>query len=88
MTHHPNDYQAPPTRKEQPEQVNSPDHYTAGGIEVIDYLKAKLTPEEYRGFLRGNALKYLSRAGLKGGALTDYRKGMWYLEQLVNEVTK
>jgi hypothetical protein len=24
--------------------VNSPDHYTAGGIETIDYLRAKLTP--------------------------------------------
>jgi hypothetical protein len=56
--------------------VNSPDHYTAGSsIETIDYLRAKLTPEEYRGFLLGNALKYLSRAGRKGDALEDYRKG-------------
>jgi hypothetical protein len=70
------------------EEVNSPDHYTAGGIEVIDYLKAKLTPEEYRGFLRGNAIKYLSRAGMKGPSLTDYRKALWYLEQLANEVAR
>lgn len=70
------------------EEVHSPDHYTAGGIEVIDYLKAKLTPEEYRGFLRGNAIKYLSRAGLKGSSHTDYRKAQWYLEQLANEAAK
>jgi hypothetical protein len=70
------------------EEVNSPDHYTAGGIEVIDYLKAKLTPEEYRGFLRGNAIKYLSPAGMKGPSLTDYRKALWYLEQLANEVAR
>ena len=66
------------------ERVNRPDHYTAGGIETIEYLRAKLTPEELRGFLRGNALKYLSRAGLKGDALTDYRKGQWYLNALVD----
>lgn len=71
-----------------PEEVNSPDHYTAGGIEVIDYLKAKLTPEEYRGFLRGNAIKYLSRAGLKGPSHIDYKKAVWYLEQLANEAAK
>jgi hypothetical protein len=70
------------------EEVNSPEHYTSGGIEVIDYLKAKMTPEEYRGFLRGNALKYLSRAGLKGSPLTDFRKALWYLEQLVNEAAR
>jgi hypothetical protein len=89
MTHHFSDYHAPPTRKaDEAEQVNSPDRYTAGGIEVLDYLKAKLTPEEYRGFLRGNALKYLSRAGLKGNASTDYAKAAWYLKQLGNEAAR
>ena len=48
------------------DNVNHPGHYTAGGIEVIEFLKAKLTREEYRGFLKGNVIKYLSRAGLKG----------------------
>jgi hypothetical protein len=63
--------------------VNSPDHYTAGGIETIDYLAAKLSPDELRGFLLGNALKYLSRAGKKGGARTDYEKARWYVERLI-----
>lgn len=67
------------------EQVQHPDHYTAGGIETIDYLRAKLTPEELRGFLRGNCLKYLSRAGLKGAAVEDYKKARWYLDALIGE---
>jgi hypothetical protein len=62
--------------------VNSPAHYTDGGIETIDYLQAKLTPEEFRGFCKGNALKYLSRAGKKGDAGEDVRKAAWYLKRL------
>lgn len=58
-----------------------PDHYQTGGIEVIDFLKAKLTPEEFAGFLKGNALKYLSRANEKGG-LEDYKKAAWYTSLL------
>ena len=65
------------------EAVNSPAHYTAGGIETIDYLRAKLTPEQFAGFCLGNALKYLSRAGLKGDRVTDWRKAAWYLDALI-----
>jgi hypothetical protein len=65
------------------EQVNHPDHYTSGGIEVIDYLRAKLTPEQFAGFCLGNALKYLSRAGRKGDATTDLEKAAWYLDALI-----
>jgi hypothetical protein len=32
-----------------------PDHYKAGGIEAIDYIQAKLSPEEFAGYCRGNA---------------------------------
>jgi len=64
--------------------ATSPDHYKIGGIECIDYLRAKLTPEEFAGFLRGNALKYLSRAGHKGDATEDYRKALWYVRYLAN----
>ena len=63
--------------------VNHPSHYTAGGIETIDFIKAKLTPEEYRGYLRGNSMKYQSRIGLKGDALENARKGQWYQNALV-----
>ena len=74
---------AQPEAAAPPERVNHPAHYTAGGIETIDYLRAKLTPEQFAGFCLGNALKYLSRAGRKGDAREDYRKAYWYLGQLI-----
>ena len=60
------------------DNVNSPDHYTAGGIETIDIIKAKLTPEEFAGYCKGNVVKYVTRANLKGG-LEDLKKADKYL---------
>jgi hypothetical protein len=65
--------------------VNSPSHYTDGGIETIDYIKAKLSREEFLGFLKGNALKYVSRAGKKQNMLQDYEKAVWYIDKLIDE---
>ena len=62
------------------DMVNSPPHYTAGGIETIDYIKAKLSPEGYRGYLQGNLLKYASRIGKKGS--DDAGKAAWYADRL------
>lgn len=36
-------------------------YYDAGGIETLDIIKAKLTPEQFKGYLLGNALKYQCR---------------------------
>jgi hypothetical protein len=71
-----------PDMTPKPDLVNSPPHYTDGGIETIDYIRAKLSEEEFRGYCRGNALKYLSRAGKKGAAAEDHRKAVWYLSYL------
>lgn len=62
----------------RPDMVNSPPHYLTGGIETIDYIKAKLTAEEFKGYLRGNVLKYASRK--KGG--DDMGKAAWYADRL------
>jgi hypothetical protein len=62
----------------------NPDHYKFGGIETIDYLRAKMNDDEFRGFLRGNALKYLSRAEAKGGK-EDYEKALWYVSMLAGK---
>jgi hypothetical protein len=43
------------------------DHYQNMGLQPWDAMEAWLTPEEFRGFLRGSAIKYLARAGKKGG---------------------
>ena len=62
--------------------VISPPHYTAGGIETIDYIAAKLSPDEMRGYCLGNALKYLSRSGKKGDGVEDVRKAIFYLQYM------
>ena len=64
----------------RPDMVNSPPHYTKGGIETIDFIQAKLSPEEYRGYLRGNLLKYASRLGEKDS--DDAGKAAWYAQRL------
>jgi len=67
--------------------IDHPDHYTVGGIETIDFIKAKLTPEQFEGYLVGNLLKYVARANHKGSKAQDYAKAAWYADALVNEVS-
>lgn len=62
--------------------VNTPPHYTTGGIETIDFLEAKLTKEEFVGYLKGNVLKYGSRLGKKGDVMLDAGKMAWYAAKL------
>jgi hypothetical protein len=68
-----------------PDNIN-PDHYKHGGIETIEYIRAKMTKEEFYGYLKGNALKYISREGLKSekilDKIDDIKKAIWYLEQM------
>ena len=61
--------------------VNRPAHYTAGGIECIDAIEAALTPEEFRGYCKGNAIKYTWRERHKG-AEESLAKATWYLNRL------
>jgi len=63
-------------------QVTHPKHYNQGSIEVIDALKA-MPPAEYRGFLRGNILKYIFRLGDKDSAKQDGEKAKNYIDWLV-----
>lgn len=66
-------------------EINNPDHYTHGQIECIDAIQSALTPEEFKGFLKGNIIKYLWREKHKGG-LKDVNKSQWYLEKLSKEL--
>ncbi|MFZ6872844.1 DUF3310 domain-containing protein [Undibacterium sp. Di27W] len=72
--------------KQEHDPVNTPQHYTAGGIEFIDILRAKLTPEELRGYFKGNVIKYVIRAELKDG-LQDYQKCARYANWLAQSET-
>ena len=67
------------------DKVNNPPHYLIGGLEVIDILKAKLTPEEFKGYLIWSLYAYLFRHQHKGQAIDDLNKALWYLKRLIKE---
>lgn len=71
-----------PEPEATPDVINHPAHYKVGGIETIDFIQAKLTPEEFKGYLLGNVLKYASRAGHKDNAMQDAGKLAWYANKL------
>lgn len=67
----------------QHDPVNNPKHYAiAPNIEAIDIIRASLTPEQFKGYLLGNFLKYRLRAGDKGDLQQDIDKSNWYRERL------
>jgi len=73
---------------EQPDMVNHPSHYTSGGIECIDVIKAALLDKPYNGFVAcciGNVIKYIYRAGKKGDTIQDLKKAQWYLNKAIQE---
>lgn len=65
--------------------VNHPSHYTSGSIECIDAIEAALTPEEFRGFCKGNSIKYVWRSNLKGNHDQDLSKARWYLDRVKDQ---
>ena len=60
-------------------------HYNSGGIETLDYIKAKLTPDQFQGFCMGNVLKYTSRANTKGNFKRDMEKAAYYSKWATQE---
>lgn len=75
-------------KMEKADNVNSPAHYTQGGIECIDAIRASMTAEEFAGFLKGNVIKYLWRYHDKGKAVEDLKKGEWYLNRLTEHTER
>lgn len=66
--------------------VNHPSHYTVGGIECIEALKAATTRlTGIEAVCTANAIKYLWRWKDKNGA-EDIRKAIWYCERLLKEI--
>jgi len=61
-------------------------YYDQGGIEVQDVIKAKLTPEQYEGWLLGNVMKYALRCNWKGSKARDQEKIANYSAWLRDEV--
>ena len=63
--------------------VEKPNHYTAGKYETIDIIADQV--EDYKSYLHGNCIKYLSRYRFKNG-VEDLKKCKKYLEWLIVEV--
>ena len=63
------------------EKINHPSHYNQGSKETIEILKDFLTEDEFKGFLKGNVLKYMHRYKFKNG-MEDLNKASWYLDKL------
>lgn len=59
------------------------DHYKTLDVQPWAAMQAWMTPEQFSGYLRGCALKYLARAGSKGPTLEEYRKARHYLDKLI-----
>ncbi|MDK8500664.1 DUF3310 domain-containing protein [Corynebacterium pseudodiphtheriticum] len=67
-------------QKIEPDAVHSPAHYQlADGLEAIDVIDQVV--EDPASFYRGNAIKYLLRAGRKGDAREDLRKARYYIDR-------
>lgn len=62
--------------------VNHPSHYTDGGVECIEAIESQLTNDEYRGYLKGNIVKYIWRERMKGST-ESLKKAQWYLDRLI-----
>ena len=65
-----------------PESVYNPPHYKQGKIECIEAIQSALTEEEFRGYCKGNAMKYVWRERHKGGA-ESIEKASWYLDYMM-----
>lgn len=64
----------------QTDNVNHPAHYNkVPGIECIDVVR-------HFNFNRGNAIKYIWRAGAKGDEIEDLRKALWYIEDEIKRL--
>ena len=61
-------------------------HYAESVIHPWDAMEHWMTHDQYMGFLRGNAIKYLARAGRKGPARDDYKKALEYVQKLLDSM--
>jgi hypothetical protein len=70
-----------PSNKADDLQVGG-DHYKNMGVQPWKAMESWMTPEQFAGFLRGNAIKYLARCDAKGG-IDDIKKARHYIDKLV-----
>ena len=64
--------------------VASPSHYNTGKVECIVAIQESMSEREFKGYLKGNSMKYLWRYDYKGKAEEDLKKARWYLDKLIS----
>ena len=72
-----------PPIKPPRDNINHPSHYNMGCIEVIDAIESWQL-----NFSRGNAVKYIARAGHKDDEIEDLRKAKWYIEREIERLKR
>lgn len=60
----------------------NPQHYKNKPKETIERIGDNLSLSEFKGYLKGNILKYLDRYENKNG-VEDLKKMQWYLNKLI-----
>lgn len=71
-----------PAKAKLQDAVNHPEHYTTGGIECIDAIRASLGNEDFASYCKGNVMKYIWRYRLKAG-VEDLKKARVYLNWMI-----
>ena len=56
-------------------------HY-GGTIQPLEFMQAQMEPEEFRGFLKGNIIKYVARCGKKDDPVKEVTKIIRYADWL------
>ena len=71
---------------EEEDMVGSPRHYNTGNIECIEAIEESMSSVAFKGYLKGNCMKYLWRYDYKGKQVEDLQKAQWYLAKLTQVV--
>ena len=68
--------------------VDSPAHYTNGGVDVIEVIEdaVKCAEDPASAVLQSQVIKYIMRMWLKDNPLQDAQKAQWYLERLISKL--
>ena len=74
--------------EEDVDVVNNPGHYNTGTIECIEAIEESMSSVAFKGYLKGNCMKYLWRYDYKGKQVEDLEKAGWYLNRLTAMVTE
>ena len=72
--------------EEEEDMVGAPKHYNSGNIECIDAIEESMSSHAFKGYLKGNCMKYLWRYDYKGKQVEDLQKAGWYLNKLTKMV--